>query len=254
MDNITINDEGLMEVSPTASRDAQLAFIDQYRQLQGENTAQIGTAAHALGSDLTAQYGGLHGPSEYIKSRYQTPQTESRIANLRTTAQLAALNQLMQNEQNKWANRYNQAYRNYQKRANSSGSGSGSGSASGGVVSQAYDEYGTSDTLGVSSAEDRLLPEGANRITVVGANGAYSNGYPAAYVTADDVNNPGADQVVGQYGVGGGDSNGAEDFFDLVGQFNLPENARRVAQFTANPVAAIGSWTGEALRNLFGGN
>lgn len=117
MDNITINDEGLMEVSPTASRDATTAFIDQYRQLQGENTAQIGTAAHALGSDLTAQYGGLHGPSDYIKSRYQTPQTESRIANLRTTAQLAALNQLMQNEQNKWANRYNQAYRNYQKRS-----------------------------------------------------------------------------------------------------------------------------------------
>lgn len=254
MDNITINDEGLMEVSPTAGRDATMSFIDTYRQLQGENTAQIGTTAHALGSDLTAQYGGLHGPSEYIKSRYQTPQTESRIANLRTTAQLAALNQLMQNEQNKWANRYNQAYRNYQKRANSPSSGGGSGSGSGDVVGQAYDEYGTSDTLGVSSAEDRLLPEGANRITVVGANGAYSNGYPAAYVTADNTDGSMGDTVVGQYGVGGGNSNGAEDFFDLYGQFNLPENARRVAQFTANPVAAIGSWTGEALRNLFGGN
>ena len=105
-----------MEVSPTASRDATTAFIDTYRQLQGENTAQIGEATHALGSDLTAQYGGLHGPSDYIRSRYQTPQTESRIAALRTTAQLNALNQLMQNEQNKWKNRYNQAYRNYQKR------------------------------------------------------------------------------------------------------------------------------------------
>lgn len=105
-----------MEVSPTASRDATAAFIDTYRQLQGENTAQIGEAAHALGSDLTAQYGGLHGPSDYIRSRYQTPQTESRIAGLRTAAQLNALNQLMQNEQNKWKNRYNQAYRNYQKR------------------------------------------------------------------------------------------------------------------------------------------
>lgn len=243
-----------MEVSPTVSRDNQLAFIDQYRQLQGENTAQIGEAAHALGSDLTAQYGGLHGPSEYIRSRYQTPQTESRIANLRTTAQLAALNQLMQNEQNKWANRYNQAYRNYQKRANSSGSGSGSGSASGGVEGQAYGEYGTSDTLGISSAEDRLLPEGANRITVVGANGAYSNGYPAAYVTADNTDGSMGDTVVGQYGVPVQNSNGASDFFDLVGQFNLPENARRVAQFTANPLAAVSGWAGEALRNLFGGN
>lgn len=133
MDNvITINDEGLMEVSPEASRNAQTSFIDTYRQLQGENTAQIGEAAHALGSDLDAQYGGLHGPSDYIKSRYQTPQTESRIAGLKTAAQLSALNQLMQNEQNKWANRYNQAYRNYQKRANSSGSGSGTTSTAGG--------------------------------------------------------------------------------------------------------------------------
>lgn len=148
MDNITINDEGLMEVSPTASRDAQLAFIDQYRQLQGENTAQIGTAAHALGSDLTAQYGGLHGPSEYIRSRYQTPQTESRIAGLRTAAQLSALNQLMANEQAKWADRYNQAYRNYQKRANSKGSGSGSGSGSGAdadIIVNELDEYDVSE-------------------------------------------------------------------------------------------------------------
>lgn len=114
---LTINEQGLAEVSPTTSRDQQLGFIDTYRQLQGENTAQIGTAAHALGSDLTAQYGGLHGPSDYIKSRYQTPQTESRIAGLRTAAQLSALNQLMANEQAKWADRYNQAYRNYQKRS-----------------------------------------------------------------------------------------------------------------------------------------
>ena len=118
MDNITINDEGLMEISPTASRDEQMAFIDTYKQLQGENTAQIGTQAHALGSDLPAQLGGLHGPSEYMKSRYQTPQTESRVASLRTAAQLSALNQLMQNEKNKWSNRYNQAYRAAAKRAN----------------------------------------------------------------------------------------------------------------------------------------
>lgn len=253
MDNVTINDEGLMEVSPTASRDETLSFIDQYRQLQGENTAQIGSAAHALGSDLEAQYGGLHGPSDYIKSRYQTPQTESRIAGLRTAAQLSALNQLMQNEQAKWANRYNQAYRNYQKRASDAAKAATTG-GSGDIVGQAYDEYTGSDTLGVSSDLDRLLPEGANRITVVGANGAYSNGYPSAYVTADNTDGSMGDTVVGQYGVPTVNNNGASDFFDLVGQFNLPENARRVAQFTANPLTAVSSWAGEALRNLFGGN
>jgi len=120
MDNdnyITINEQGLAEINPTASSDMQNAFIDAYRNIQGENTAQIGTQAHALGSDLEAQYGGLHGPSEYMKSRYQTPQTESRIAGLRTASQLSALNQLMQNDVNSWKDKYTQAYRDAQKRA-----------------------------------------------------------------------------------------------------------------------------------------
>ena len=113
---IVLNEEGIAEINPTASFDKQNAFIDNYRQIQGENTAQIGTQTHALGSDLAAPYGGLHGPSEYMKSRYQTPQTESRVAAMRTAAQLSALNQLMQNDQNRWNERYNQAYRNAQKR------------------------------------------------------------------------------------------------------------------------------------------
>lgn len=128
---VTINDEGLAEVSPTASRDAQLAFIDNFRQLQGENTAQIGTQTHALGSDLTAPYGGLHGPSEYMRSRYQTPQTESRVAAMRTAAQLSALNQLMQNDQNRWNKRYNKAYSDYQRRKANTGGGGGNGDGEG---------------------------------------------------------------------------------------------------------------------------
>lgn len=114
---IVLNEEGIAEINPTASFDKQNAFIDNYRQMQGENTAQIGTQTHALGSDLAAPYGGLHGPSEYMKSRYQTPQTESRVAAMRTAAQLSALNQLMQNDQNRWNERYNQAYRAAAKRA-----------------------------------------------------------------------------------------------------------------------------------------
>ena len=114
---IVLNEEGIAEINPTASFDKQNAFIDNYRQMQGENTAQIDTQTHALGSYLAAPYGGLHGPSEYMKSRYQTPQTESRVAAMRTAAQLSALNQLMQNDQNRWNERYNQAYRAAAKRA-----------------------------------------------------------------------------------------------------------------------------------------
>lgn len=133
---LSVNEQGLAEISPTASRDAQLAFIDTFRQTQGENTQQIADTMHELGSDLEAPYGGLHGPSEYMKSRYQTPQTESRLAGLRTTAQLTALNQLMQNDLAKWKDKYNQEYKKYQKRqrakANSLlGGGGGGGTGSG---------------------------------------------------------------------------------------------------------------------------
>ena len=224
-----------------------MSFIDTYRQLQDENTAQIGEAAHALGSDLTAQYGGLHGPSEYIKSRYQTPQTESRIAGLKSAAQLSALNQIMQNEQDKWKNRYNQAYRNYQKRAyNASKAGSSGSSGNGAVQASPYEEYSAQDTLGISSGDwsSQNLPEGAQEITRVSANGAYSNGYPAYYDTTE------TGEVVSSYGVPTAQANGTDN---LLEAFNLPQTAWNVAQFTANPISAIGNWTGQAIRNLFGG-
>lgn len=121
MDNdnyLTLNEQALAEVSPTASQAIQNAFIDNYRQAQAEKTAQIGEAAHALGSDLEAQYGGLHGPSEYIKSRYQTPQTDQRLATLRTASQLSALNQLLSNDLANWADKAYQAKRNAVARSN----------------------------------------------------------------------------------------------------------------------------------------
>ena len=132
---LSVNEQGLAEISPTASRDAQLAFIDTFRQTQGENTQQIADTMHELGSDLEAPYGGLHGPSEYMKSRYQTPQTESRLAGLRTAAQLTALNQLMQNDLARAKEDYNKAYKAYQKRQRAKAArsyGGGSGTTGGG--------------------------------------------------------------------------------------------------------------------------
>lgn len=117
-DYLRFNEQGLAEVNPMAGYNAQQEFIDNYRNAQAEKTAQIGEQAHALGSDLTAQYGGLHGPSEYWLSRYQTPQTESRLAGLRAANQAQALNQLMKNDLEREADKYNQAYRNYRRTAN----------------------------------------------------------------------------------------------------------------------------------------
>ena len=217
---LSINDRGLAEVSPTASRDQQMAFIDNFRQAQGQNNQQIADSIHALGSDLEAPYGGLHGPSDYIKSRYQTPQTESRMAGLRTTAQLAALNQLMQNDLAKWKDKYNQESRNYNKRQRAKQNALLSGGSNGGVKTDPTKEYSgkNNSTLGISSAEDQYLPEGMNRLTAVSINGAMTpDGYPAAYLTADNTNVQGDDQIVAGYGVPAMYTNGAEDIFDLFG-------------------------------------
>lgn len=195
---VTITDENVAEINPTASSDMQQAFIDNYRQMQSENTAQIGEAAHALGSDLEAQYGGLHGPSEYMKSRYQTPQTESRLAALRTAAQLSALNQLMQNDQNRWKNRYNQVYRSAQKRArakaaaaNTGGGGGGNLPVSGGVdeiVSEITPtEYSTSGTNvpGLPFDNSTVVDPDGNLVTY---NTSDPNNPTREYVNGERVN------------------------------------------------------------------
>lgn len=202
MDNdnyISLNEQGLAEVSPTTSRDAQLAFIDTLRQTQAENTAQIGEQAHALGSDLTAQYGGLHGPSEYWKSRYQTPQTESRVAGLRTAAQLTALNQLMQNDLARTKERYNQAYRNYNKRqqASSGGSGGTSSSTSGDGETPDVNVIGgltPQDTLGNANAGNATYGT-----TVMPTGGHDSQGRPFYKEYANDANGNPTNTVVREY-------------------------------------------------------
>lgn len=205
-----------MEVSPTVSRDQQLEFIDKYRQTQADNTAQIGEIAHALGSDLDSPYGGLHGPSEYIKSRYQTPQTESRIAGLRTAAQLSALNQLMTNEQNKWQERYNKAYLAAKKRQRDNENAAKKGNSTG----VPYEEYKGKGTIGISNKDwsSQNLPEGANVVTRVGINGAYdASGKPLYYDTASSTEGGMADTVISGYT--GPTGNTGFDLGELLAKF-----------------------------------
>lgn len=215
-DYIRINEEGLAEVNPTASSDAQMAFIDAYRAAQGENTAQIGEQAHALGSDLEAQYGGLHGPSEYWKSRYQAPQTESRVAGLRSAAQLSALNNLMQNDLANWKNRYSNAYKAAQKRASSGGS-EGSTPTTTDTTTGGVDEIVTDGSVGYSSSATNVPGLTVNNETYVDADGnyitrnmdtgevLYVNGYSKA--TWDRMQARSVGRGVGsgiEYGSGGG--------------------------------------------------
>ncbi len=108
--------EGRLYPNPQVSLDESLSFIDNLRATQAQNTQQITQDTQRLGTDISSNLGGLTGGEGYFTSRYQTPQMNATAANLRATAQAAALNQALENEQAIWKNRYQQAYRNYQKR------------------------------------------------------------------------------------------------------------------------------------------
>lgn len=116
-DNSTIStDQGLLQVKPETSRDEQMAFIDTMRGIQGGQNQEIQDTTHALGSDVTPEFGGINGTNSYWLDRYQTPQTESRIATLRTAAQSSALNTALNNYLERLQEDYTKAYRKANKR------------------------------------------------------------------------------------------------------------------------------------------
>lgn len=91
-------------------------FIDKLRETQGVHGQEITEQTEALGTTTPSNLGGLTGAGSYFSSRYQTPRANALTQNLRTTAQAAALNQALANEQAIWKKRYNETYRDYQKR------------------------------------------------------------------------------------------------------------------------------------------
>lgn len=114
--------DGRVYQLPETSRNEQQQFYENLRAVQRANNAEIRTQTENLGTDVPSAQGGLIGPESYFTSRYQTPQTNQTIAELRSTAQASALNAALSNLQSQYQKRYEDAYRNYQKRA-SSGSG-----------------------------------------------------------------------------------------------------------------------------------
>lgn len=112
----TSTEQGLLQIKPETSRDEQLAFIDTLRGIQGTQNQEIQDTTHALGSDLPPQLGGINGAGSYWLDRYQTPQTESRIATLRTAAQSSALNTALNNYLERLQEDYTKAYRKANKR------------------------------------------------------------------------------------------------------------------------------------------
>lgn len=108
--------EGRTYINPQVAAGESDTFIDNLRQTQQANTQQIAQDTYDLGMAVPSNLGGLIGGEGYWTSRYQTPQTNATVANLRAAAQAKALNDVLANEQAIWKNRYQQAYKNYQKR------------------------------------------------------------------------------------------------------------------------------------------
>ena len=150
--------EGRAYLNPQVALDETNTFIENLKASQARQNQEIATDTQMLGTDVPSNLGGLIGGEGYFTSRYQTPQTASAVANLRATAQAAALNQVLANEQAAWKKRYQDAYRNYQKRANSGGGGGGTTGATEGGIDYTYTD---SDDREVGSVEPSYSPMGS---------------------------------------------------------------------------------------------
>lgn len=152
--------EGRQYINPQVSLDESTSFIDNLRAVQNQQNQEIAKQTNMLGTDVPSIEGGLIGPESYFASRYQIPQTNASVSNLRATAQAAALNQILQNEQAIWKKRYQDAYRSYQKKTynkayggKSGGSGGNTGNTStwnGGITKTPTNNGGASKTDGTS--------------------------------------------------------------------------------------------------------
>lgn len=109
--------EDRLYINPQTGVDETDAFIENLRQSQQANNQQVATQARNLGTNVSSNLGGLIGGEGYWTSRYQTPQTNTAVSNLRATTQASALKEALANEQAIWKKRYQDAYRNYQQRA-----------------------------------------------------------------------------------------------------------------------------------------
>lgn len=127
MDQFSYTENDRRYINPQVSLAEQNAFINNLRNNQQDWTDETISVAENLGTKIPSQLGGLTGGSGYFASRYQTPQTNSMVSDLRAAAQSQALSQLMNNEIAKAQKRYSDAYRAAKKREADANSNGGNG-------------------------------------------------------------------------------------------------------------------------------
>ena len=162
LDDFSYIDNDRRYVNPQVSLNEQNAFIDNLRNTQGQDTAQIRQDTYNLGTAVPSNLGGLAGGSGYFRSRYQTPQTNSMVSDLRAAAQSQALSTLLNNEIGKAKKRYSDAYRAAKKRANNISSGYNPNNYLEKLVAKAEDD-GSGGIQDTKEADDESLASSPSR-------------------------------------------------------------------------------------------
>lgn len=162
LDDFSYIDNDRRYVNPQVSLNEQNAFIDNLRNTQGQDTAQIRQDTYNLGTAVPSNLGGLAGGSNYFRSRYQTPQTNSMVSDLRAAAQAQALSTLLSNEIGKAKKRYNDAYRAAKKRAKNVGGGGDPSNYLEKLKTKTTNEYGAGPQLSTTPGEpgEEETPQG----------------------------------------------------------------------------------------------
>lgn len=124
IDQFSYEDNGQRYINPQVALDESNAFIQNLRDTQQTRNAEIAKDTYNLGTAVPSNLGGLSGSGSYFNARYQTPQTNTLVADLKASAQAQALSDVLNNEVAKAKKRYSDAYKAYQKR-NSGGGGGG---------------------------------------------------------------------------------------------------------------------------------
>ena len=179
-ENEFVEIEGRQYLNPQTGIDESNAFIENLRATQGQQNQQIAQDTYNLGTDIQSVQGGLgtNTPANmgYFTSRLQTPQTNSAVANLRAAAQAQALNEVLANEQAIWKKRYQDAYKNYQKRQN----------ARANAPTATNNPY--ANVPGDDPEYETTTPSGTGSASVSGSPGAYTVVDPVGNLHIVDMN------------------------------------------------------------------
>lgn len=167
LEDYAYEDDGRWYIRPEVALNEQNAFINNYRNIEAQNNAQIAQQTRALGTQVPSQLGGLVGGGGYFRSRYQTPQTNQVVADLRSQMQGQALQTVLQNELEKAKKKYKDAQNSALKPSNTSNTNPWS------VDDRGTDDSKKRDTEFVGTEEEDITTESSGNNVPGGVFGAW---------------------------------------------------------------------------------